>query len=516
MTRGIAALAFLCAFVIAAAISVQAAVVTISPGTRITAPGVEPAEWQLSDGWSIVTHKRGVGQIRATGPSYCETPYLPFCAYQLTNNGTSDFPRWSYTLSGGSPILKANMGRGSFYASCDKGYTSPTPSSVWIGTDQLGGRSLAGVKLSQITKMTYYALVSGVPTWLKPGTADANWDSWKGGWYNPRFPIMLTITAEGPAGRRQFWYRPWGDHSTIGDQCSDGRLGIWEQYDCLSKGRWFMPGDYEPDNPVQYENWSSLIAAYGSYTLVATSTSYNPSEGQWKSPGYTDPTDPAHPSGGDLTSPYGRPACTATGKCLNFWVGARFGRLKRPDTFEYKTWYPESYGFRGQMDYFNMAVNFGTSQAPDVVDVTYDFEPSSSDRGPRFVYLSQSALNSRNNADRLINKLGEPDSPYDPVANPYGNNREERLYDVLYKISGKVTARLNAYFDFTDGAGLPLPTRVWTCLETRWLTPTNPTAVGQVWSAWGLLERFRGTGNAPIVEKPFILWTVKAHDRKLY
>lgn len=482
MTRKHLALALLCLLIIAA--SAQAAVVTIVPGTKITPDGVEPAEWQLTSGWSIVTNKMGLGKIMASGPSVCETPYSPFVAYQLTNAASSgQFPRW-YIAS--QSAIKQDMGRGAFYASCSTD-SGTTPSSVWLGTDQHGGRSLAGVKLSQIQKMTYYALVTGVPSWLSPGSSDFGWDSWKSGWFNPRYPIMLTLTVEGPLGRRQLWYRPWGDHTTIGDQASDGRLSVWEQYNCMTYGRWFCPGDNESDNPSQFENWTSVVATYGDYTLVATTTGYDPANGQWKSPGYTN-----------STTPPGRPACTATGKCLNFWVGARYSVLKRPDTFEYKTWYPESMGFRGQMDYFEFAVNYGTPQSPDVVDVAYNFEPSPDDHGPRFVYLNQANLRDGTGIDTLLK-----------------SRSEEHLYDVLYKVSGRVTARSNPYSAFDDGASLAYPTRVYTVLQNRWEVPTNSMALGQNWSSWGLLERFRAVGNPPYTTKPYIVWTSKTHNLKL-
>ena len=525
----------LCAVGVVATGPVQAVVVTIYPGTKITPVGVEPAEWQLSHGWSIVTNKMGVGKITAGGPSVCETPYEPFKAYNLYNADGALFPRWQITQP---PTVKQDFGRGAFYASCDSSYglggsSGVTGSSVWLGTDQHGGRSLAGVKLSQITKMKYYALVSGIPTWLTPGTADANWDSWKNAWRNPRFPIMLTFTIEGPLGRKQLWFRPWGQHSTIGDDASDGRLSVWEQYDCMqpvgastsgSGGMWFLTGgardasvepDREYDCPGQYNSWSEVLngtaalPALRDYTLVATSTSYNRAAGQWKSPGYTD-----YPEA-EITDPPGLPACTGTGKCLNFWVGARFIRLLRPDECSYKTWYPESRGFRGQMDWFEFAVNYGTAQNPDIVDVTYNFEPAPDDPGPRFVYTTQDAINQAKNLDTLIELRGQPEDKYDPAANPLKDNAEERLYDVLFKISGKVVEKYNAYSVLDDGANLPLKTRVYMMLQDRWLTPSNPMAAGQHWSSWGLLERFKPTGSPPYVDKPYIVWTSKTHNRKM-
>lgn len=513
------------------ALSAGAAVVTVTPVAKVTADGVEPAEWELTDGWSIVTNKMGVGKLSASGPSYCETPYEPFKAYVLHNVAGAEFPRWEYVLDGGDwgdPTLKQDFGRGAFYASCDIWYgqstTGPsgkTPSTVWLGTDTHDGMPLAGVKLSQIKKMKYYALVSGVPNLLAPAVWDTNWTSWNGWWYNPRFPIQLQFCVDGPGGRKQFWYRPWGGSTIIGDNCSDGRLSIWEQYDCRddvvdpenppppgSGGRWLCPPYYDGEDFTTYETWNDVLAAYGDYTLVATSTTYDPGTGQWKSVGWKGNTEPR-----------GLPMATGTGKCLNFEVGARF-----------VTWRTESLGFRGQMDYFELDID--RNDDGDVTDpgesAVYDFEPAPEDHGPRMVYLSQKCLDDMNTQDALLGRRGEPENKYDLVANPLRINREERLFDVMYKVSGRVSDKSNAFFVLDDGTGLGLPLQVRTMLYKRWQPsmPGVPAYDGDYWSSWGLLERFRPSGEVgwdtsvppvyhPAVGKPFLIWTAKTHNRKM-
>ncbi len=87
---------------------------------------------------------------------------------------------------------------------------------------------------------------------------------------------------------------------------------------------------------------------------------------------------------------------------------------------------------------------------------------------------------------------------------------------MLFKVSGKVAYRLNAFSDLDDGANLPNPTRIYMVLQDRWLVPTNPTAVGQHWSSWGFLEKFKANGNPPYVDKPYILWASKTHNKKLW
>lgn len=498
--------------VVAFVSSLQAAVITVYPGTKVTPDGVEPAEWQLNDGWSIVTNKMGVGKIVASGPSLCEAQYEPFKAYELYNIASSpDFPRWSIV---DPELVKYNLGRGAFYASCDRFYgqnttaTGKTPSTVWLGTDQHAGQPLAGIKLSQIKTMKYCSFVSGVPTLLAPGVADSSWDSWKGWWYNPRFPIQLQITVQDANGNReQFWYRPYGSDTFIGDCASDGRLSIWEEFDCIGYGRWLSPDYWEGNPTAQFNSWQDILAVYGDWTLVPTSTTYDLYNNQWKSVGFKGATEPP-----------GMPYCTGTGKPINFEVGARFWRFITPSG-EQRTWPPESLGFRGQMDYFTLEID--RNEDGDVNDpgesAVYDFEPAPDDPGPRVVYINQSCLNNATQRDTLIEKRGEPENQYDPAANPMKNTKEERLYDVIFKISGRVTERLNPYFVLDDGANLSLPTRVYCILNERWTDPptANPAQVDQYWSSWGLLERFRPAGSAPYVDKPFIMWTSVGHDKRI-
>jgi len=508
--------------------SLAGEVITVTPVQRLTPPGVEPAEWECTHGWSIVTNKFGVGRIMVSGPAYCEAPYQPYVAYQLENVAGDNYPRWVYVKDAfGNPIPKYDMGRGAFYASCDRRYgqdgdTGKTPSTVWIGTDQHAGLPLAGIALRQIKTAKYCTFVSRNPTLLKPGVSDANWDSWKGSWYNPRQPISLQFLVKHPTNSSitpvQFWYRPWGNDAFIGDQACDGRLQIWEEHICIgpgSRGRWLSPPDWEGQPSRAFNSWDELLNSYRpddpqkvpfkDYVLVETTGDY--ASGGFKSPGYKGNTEPP-----------GRPFCTGTGKCLNFEVGARFYRFFMPSG-EQRTWYPESLGFRGQMDHFVLEID--RNEDGDVNDpgesAVYDFEPPADDPGPRIVYLNQRCLNDRNGLDTLLEKLGEPDNPYDPGQNPYKDTKESRLYDVLFRISGRVTERFNPYFTLDDGAGLEAITRVYTLDEPdpySWI-PYNFVNPGEYWTSWGLLERFRPAGSQPWVLKPFIMWTAKTHNKRI-
>ncbi|MGC8861289.1 MAG: hypothetical protein ACP5R5_00785 [Armatimonadota bacterium] len=520
---------------LALAMCTQATVITVTPVQKLTDVGVEPAEWECTNGWSIVTNKMGVGRIMASGPSFCEAPYQPFVAYELENVAGDVFPRWVYVKDqAGNPIPKYDMGRGAFYASCDShygqnpspdnNYSGKTPSTVWLGTDQHAGQPLPGVALRQIKTAKYCSFVSRNPTLLAPGIADSGWSSYKQAWYNPRHPIQLQFfvrhpTNPDPSLYMQFWYRPWGSDPFIGDCASDGRLGIWEELIAIgpgNTGKWLSPNYWEGNPTRAFNSWDEVLNSYHpsdpqhvpfkDYVLMDTSTSY-----PWKSPGYKGATDPP-----------GMPMCTGTGKCLNFEVGARFWRFILP-TGEQRTWYPESVGFRGQIDHFVLEID--RNEDGDVNDpgesAVYDFEPPADDPGPRIVYLNQRALDPRNQLDTLMEKLGEPDNKYDPMQNPLKDTKDARLYDVLYKISGRVTDKLNPWFTLDDGAnlvdpstGLPLHTMVWTLDEpspSTWI-PYNYANPGEYWTSWGFLERFRATGSPPFVLKPFIMWTSKRHD----
>jgi hypothetical protein len=217
--------------------------------------------------------------------------------------------------------------------------------------------------------------------------------------------------------------------------------------------------DFDGNPSLSFENWSQVLTAYGNYRLVATSD-VPWSQGGWKSPGWKGSTIPT-----------GNPRCTGTGKALNLMVGARFYTFRWPGESTSTSWWPESVGFRGHVDYFSLGI--------DGVEVTYNFEPSPSDPGPDLLYTSQRTLNH-------------------PIFQMPAVQLEHR-----FKIAGRVVERANAYFSIDDGTGLSLPTRVY------WMN--NTAAVGQYWEAWGYIERPRFTA----VSAPFIVWTDPSHCRRL-
>lgn len=414
---GVVALA---AVVGAVALSANAAVVTVSP--------------EHMQGWVIVTNKGAGAELVAGGPAVYERE-KPFVA----DDGR-------------------DLGKGAYYATIGLG-AGTTPPSAWLGLDTFDGRPLAGTALKRITSMQYYVYNAHIPV----GTANPkHWDSWKLWWTYPRQLIQLQLTAQSPDGkqRKQFWFMPWQKFKMRGENC--GRYcKKWLRYDAVQFnspgacmcGRWFTFGP-----PAQeFASWAELVKVYGDWTLVPTSTAAF-AKGGWKSAGWDDTTDPP-----------GAPACTATGTCLNFVVGARkdsaavFGS-------ERTKWANDYRGFKGYVDWFKLGV--------DGKDVTYNFEPDAGARPPRIVAMSnKEAANVK------------PDS------------------DDLARITGTVVRRSGAMFALDDGSGRVIGGFLYKDIKTT----ENPAKLGERWTVWGHMERvpFEPADGPPLI------WTCVKHMKKV-
>ena len=289
-------------------------------------------------GWVIVTNKRGKGELTNRGPAVFEREQ-PFIA----DDGR-------------------DLGKGAYYAALGVDGAT-TPPTAWLGLDTVEGQPLAGVALRRITRLDYYAYNAHIPV----GTGNPNnWTSWSLWWTYPRQLIQLQLTAQSPDGtqRKQFWFMPWQKHKIRGEN-SGRHCKKWLHYDPI-KGdaagpvmcaRWFTFG------PPQQElaSWADLIRDYGDWTLVPTSKGAFVDCG-WKSAGWDETTDPP-----------GAPACTATGTCLNFVVGARreFAAVYDSETVR---WANDYKGFEGYVDWFTLGV--------DGTHITYNFEPAPTRRHP--------------------------------------------------------------------------------------------------------------------------------------
>ncbi len=414
----------LAAIILLAAACAQAEVVTVTPDNM--------------RGWSLVANSGGRGAIAAFGPAVYETQH-------------------GFATGGGT-----EFGSGAFYASCTYAGSSgaendKTPSTVWLGLDTFQGMPLAGVTLNRITTLKYYTYVSRNPT--RHGGNSNLWDSWTW-WRYPKQPISLQLTIEKADGsdRRQIWYRPWG--ATVkGDDLNESAIGRWQFFDCRAQGRWLVAPDYDGNPSYSLESWSHVLAGFGNYRLVQTST-VPWSEGGWMSPGWKGSTNPT-----------GNPRCTGTGMCLNFQVGARFYQFRWPGESSSVSWWPESVGFRGHMDFFTLGI--------DGKEVTYNFEPSVADDGPSIVYTKQKSL------EHAVSRTQHAQENY------------------MFRISGKVVERGNPYFSIDDGSGIGIPTRVY------WMN--NPAVVGQYWTVWGFAERPRWTA----VTAPFLIWADPSHATRV-
>ena len=497
----------LTAFWLLVSLPASSAVTTVTPVAKVTADGVEPAEWQLTDGWSIVTNKMGVGKLYTSSHHAVSltTSHLRPTRFRTLLHRVS-FPSGNtfLAMADGASRPSSKTLAEALYASCDICYsgstnTGKTPSTVWLGTDTHAGLPLAGVKLNQIRKMKYYAFVSGVPTLLASGVYDSNWSSWQGWWYNPRFPIQLQLCFQDAQGnRKQVWYRPWGNDPFIGDNCSDGRLSIWEQYSCMQYGRWLCPPDYDGYALLDLRNLERRLGCVRRlYSCV-----HLHKLGPWHWPVEEPGLEGQHS------------ACWAAGRHGHRQVpefrgrrqvpdlGYRSSRLPRPDGLVRAGRRPQ-FGWRcsgcrriGHLQ-FRAAAKRPRPCSCAVESEGFGLGPGSFDNATR----------------------GARGQVHNLAANPLRDNKEDRIYDIMFKLSGSVTEQANALFHINDGTNLSL-LDVRKMLYKRWepATPSLPMAVGQHWSTWGLLERFRATGKIddthPATAKPFLVWTAKSHNMR--
>jgi hypothetical protein len=397
--------------------------------------------------WSIATNNGGTADFAAYGPP----------VYETSNPWTAD---------DGTPL-----GRGAVYMSL-KGKYDGTGSTSWLGLDKFNGSPLAGIALSRITTLKYYAYVGHIPTATSPSGVGANWESWKGWYKYPRHPISLQITAQSPDGtsRKQFWFAPWvggGDNQIRGDNCGQN-CKKWLDYDCIdfsppgpsTAGSWYSPADPEE----VFSSWADLIAAYGNWKLVATSNSAYPTG--WKSAGWSSSTNPK-----------GSPTCTATGKCINFEWGAR---QTSAHVFTENIGWENDYQLgKGCVDLFTLGI--------DGVNVAYDFEPAASAKAPALVATNNQAV-------------------YDAITNnpSFQNTR-------LTKVVGKCVWRNVAQFRLDDGSGKIVEGILINGKGDSASDGANPiSATGQWWSVWGYFEKppFEISGG------PWCIWTTAAHMRK--
>lgn len=258
----------------------------------------------------------------------------------------------------GNPFPTAN---GGFFASLTyNGESSGSPDHVWLGVDKHNGQPLAGIPLGKITKLQYDAYNSGV--YNEGFTSNSNPRRF------PRQPFQVTITAvcESTGDRRHFIYRPWG-------------LGGWQHWNL--RREWItndaiamtstpnfgreMPAPvwFEPWTGATFTSWGEILATdpgggrpwYGDWTLVPTSTYYDPTR-----------TDPL----GWMNADYTDPRTTGTGKPINLQVGAR-GNGSPPYGGIY-----EGANFQGYVDSFTLGIDYGTELEPNIVETTYDFASS--------------------------------------------------------------------------------------------------------------------------------------------
>ncbi len=285
-------------------------------------------------------------------------------SWLLVKGGPAN-PRAEF-LDGGPAPAEGNpfpTGNGAFYAQITyNGEGEGVPDHVWLGLDRHNGQPLEGIPLNKITKLQYDTYNSGVYTigFLSNDHPRRF----------PRQPFQISLTVRCPTtgDRRQFLYRPWGkrgwEHWNLRRE--------WITNDPLTMtstpnfGR-EMPAPvwYEAWTDTTFSSWEEILyydpggnrPVYGEWTLVPTSTGWNPDpytrgELEWKNADYSDPRS------------------TGTGKPLNLLVGAR-GNYSAPYGGVY-----EAANFFGYVDSLTLGVNYGTDEEPNIVETKYDFASS--------------------------------------------------------------------------------------------------------------------------------------------
>lgn len=499
-----------------------AAVVTVTPVQEIAPVGqVGLGETTLTDGWSIVTNALGWGKLSTYGPSTYNSRTGAFFFHRVYNPQDYDHP-------------DQDFGRGAFYATCDwEKATAPrmmndwTPSTVWLGTDKWQGQDVAGRKLGSITEMEYFSFVSKEPTKFGGSKTQQEWwaaASWMNGVSQP-IQIQLVITDPSHTLVRQVWHRLWG----AGYTGNDGGLsepaddvGRWVVNYCLNTNHWYMPCSGTSPNELEYGlgNWSEAMSftfPEGGYPplreweLAATSTATF-DEGGRKSPGYDAQLDGTE---WKETVPRGSVNCTGTGKPINFFVGARIAevrpRLDASGNEVHNTalflqgvpirWVNQSYGFRGQVDYFTLGF--------DGVSETYDFEPPAGDPPARVLASSERSL------DVLR-------SPVMALWNQWNGN----LYTVVGRVAAQPEGKFSQYFKIEDGSMLTYLDKGY---KPDWINQVLPGPVrvylphddfrgdplwintGQLVKVTGFIEPLRYVWSeietARIPSSPLMIWT---------
>lgn len=451
-------------------------------------------------GWSIETNCSTPGGARARicrfGPGYFEAN-RPLIAEEYN----------------------VPLGEGSFYAELD--YTggpgsNATPGTAWLGTDTHNGVPLAGIKLSQIKTMKWFGFNCKIPTRTQHPSGWENYDLW---WIFPRQPICLELTVESPDGseRLQFWFRPFQTGKVSGDNC--GRQNKrWLWFDAINgtpqvqvTRRWYVYKGLAEDGDLSldevYWAWSDLIAKYGDWKLVQTSN--DPWPAGYKSAGWDETTDPP-----------GSPTCTATGKCLNFQVGARKGycHIYGPDNewedgtyhLNIVNWAGYYWGFRGNIDLFTLGIDLnGDGDAADPGEtVNYNFEPSESEPPVRINYITQKDV-----YQKPINTTYIQGSMELRAAGPAMEN-------TYHRVCGKITnvGQRNVRLGFDDGSKPPLG--MVSMFLIRNINSYYNSDSGYVWpgvghwyTVWGWLEK---SHFFPATPKPYLLWGSYFNLRKLY
>lgn len=456
------------------ALPAGAAVITVTPVQEIAPIGTpDVGEVECTNGWSIVTNRMGWGALTTFGPS------MYFARNQVGNTPIiAGYPEIGVD---GEPSTYKNLGRGTFYATCDMwaGASNTTgdktPSTVWLGTNTFKGTPLAGRPLGSITKMEYYSFVDKCPTRMTAGT-EFQWWAKPNWWFGPQQPIQIHLAVyppNNPVKLRQVWYRPWGANYVGDDGLNEpgSKKGRWQRFNCLTQGKWYYPQTGTTPDTLE-DGWEASGGLTAWQNMMAE-VKYGIPMSEWV---FSHPsTDPPSPDGSyyvigkspgwdGQTNPPGSPTGnTGTGMPFNFFVGARKTSVT-PLWLQGGAinWYNHSFGERAQVDYLTLGfLNEG--------EETYDFEPPADEAPVRTVALPNKALKSS------IWDRTEFLYPSEFVKWPYYNPPAKMKF--LVKITGQVgdpPANYLQSFTIEDGSMLQYIDPGW---DPTWIETIQPNPI---------------------------------------
>ena len=312
-------------------------------------------------------------------------------------------------------LVGLSIGKGAFYATCGAAGDSSSgvyPGQVWFGTNAYNG-----IRLDQITALSYYEWCTNSGIWNpnKAGLPDQ--------WSPPRQPIglRLIIDPQDSTPARMIYYRPRRTTAGYGyapypDDTDE--LNYWVYHDFFNANARFVEFIY--NQGVYYGDWNWLKARFPNGKIVQPALQVG---GQW---------------------PEANPVNTPNACGLSFqWGGEMYGLCDLP-TVPWRNWWRESYNGITWMDHFTIGVSGSNT--------VYDFEADAPGR------TVACAPNATQDLVTYWSRLAQSYVIYGQVVSPPGS-------EDFYVYDGRKTVRVRCLFgdsviregDFCRVYGIILP-----------------------------------------------------------